>query len=329
MVGKGAMQRIGFIVFPGFEVLSLSTATVFEVSNIVAKEELYQLHVISETGGAVRTSIGAAVETEPFGDTAFDTVIVAGTLYVEQELSPKLIAYIRDAREKFRRVASICTGARVLAEAGVLDERRATTHWFYGNNLRTLFPKVKVEDDRMFINDDAVWTSAGMTGCIDLALAMIEEDHGREMALSVAQHLVVFHRRSGGQSQYSALLNLEPKSDRIQDALIYAKNNLHTPLTVEQLADAARLSPRQFSRAFRKETGQTPAKAVEKLRVEAARLMIGQGRHSIDIVARETGFGDRSRLRRAFLRVIGRPPREVRGSASEAREASAAKNRIT
>jgi len=106
------MQRIGFIVFPGFEVLSLSTATVFEVSNIVAKEELYQLHVISETGGAVRTSIGAAVETEPFGDTAFDTVIVAGTLYVEQELSPKLIAYIRDAREKFRRVASICTGAR-------------------------------------------------------------------------------------------------------------------------------------------------------------------------------------------------------------------------
>lgn len=310
------MQRIGFIVFTNFEVLSLDTATVFEVANIVAKEELYQLHVISETGGGVRTSIGAVVETEPFGETAFDTVIVAGTLYVEQQLSPKLIAYVRNAPEKCRRVASICTGARVLAEAGLLDGRRATTHWFYGKNLQALFPKVKVDDDRMFIRDESVWTSAGMTGCIDVALAMVEEDHGRDVARSVAQHLVVFHRRSGGQSQYSALLNLEPKSDRIQRALVYAKNNLHTPLSVEQLADAACLSPRQFSRAFRAETGQSPAKAVEKLRVEAARLMVEQGRHSIDVVAHETGFGDRNRMRRAFLRVIGRPPREIRGGAS-------------
>jgi transcriptional regulator GlxA family with amidase domain len=311
------MQRIGFIVFPDFEVLSLDTATVFEVANIVAKEQLYELHVLSETGGAVRTSIGAAVDTEAFDENTFDTLIVAGTLHVESQLSPTLIAYVRNAPEKCRRVASICTGARVLAEAGLLDGRRATTHWFYGNNLQAHFPKVKVEDDRMFISDRSVWTSAGMTGCIDLALAMVEEDHGRDLARSVAQLLVVFHRRSGGQSQYSALLKLEPKSDRIQRALVYAKNNLDADLSIEQLADAAHLSPRQFSRAFRSETGQSPARAVEKLRVEAARLMIEKGRHSIDVVARQTGFGDRSRMRRAFLRVIGRPPRHVRRGARE------------
>lgn len=311
------MQRIGFIVFPDFQVLSLDTATVFEVANMVADSPLYELHVLSETGGPVRTSIGASVDTEEFDETAFDTLIVAGTLHVDSKLSPALIAYVRKAPAQCRRVASICTGARVLAEAGLLDGRRATTHWFFGKNLQAHFPKIKVEDDRMFISDHAVWTSAGMTGCIDLALAMLEEDHGRDLARVVAQHLVVFHRRSGGQSQYSALLKLEPKSDRIQRALIFAKSNLEAELSVEQLADAAHLSPRQFSRAFRAETGKSPAKAVEEIRVEAARLMIARGRHSIDVVARETGFGDRSRMRRAFLRVIGRPPRNVRRGASE------------
>jgi transcriptional regulator GlxA family with amidase domain len=311
------MQSVGFIVFPGFEILSLATTTPFEVANIVAGKELYGIHIISEAGGPVQTSIGAAVESEPFGDTIYDTVIVAGTLYVKDQLSPELVNYVKNASAKYRRVASICTGARVLAEAGVLDGRRATTHWFYGNDLQTHFPNVKVEDDRMFISDDSVWTSAGMTGCIDLALAMIEDDHGRDIARSVAQHLVVFHRRSGGQSQYSALLKLEPKSDRIQNALVYAKNNLHRPLIVDHLADAACLSPRQFSRSFREETGQSPAKAVEKLRVEAARLMMEQSRHSIDVIAQETGFGHRDRLRRAFVRVLGQPPRGLRGDAAQ------------
>ncbi len=289
------MQRIGFIVFPDFEVLSLDTATVFEVANMVAQEQLYDLHVLSEAGGAVRTSIGMAVDSEAFDETAFDTVIVAGTLLFQKPLSPTLIAYVRKAPERCRRVASICTGARVLAEAGLLDGRRATTHWLYGSDLAAHFPRVKVEQDRMFISDGAIWTSAGMT----------------------AQHLVVFHRRAGSQSQYSALLELEPKSDRIQSALVYAKNNLDSPLSVDQLADAAHLSPRQFSRAFRAETGQSPAKAVERLRVEAARLMIEQGRHSIDLIARETGFGDRHRMRRAFMRATGIPPQAVRRSARE------------
>jgi transcriptional regulator GlxA family with amidase domain len=169
-----------------------------------------------------------------------------------------------------------------------------------------------VEEDRIFIIDGPVWTSAGMTAGIDLALAMIEQDLGADVARAVARKLVVYHRRAGGQSQFSALLELEPKSDRIQSALTYAKGNLDKPLRVEQLAEAAHLSPRQFSRAFRAETGQSPAKAIENLRVEAARLMMEQSRHPIDIIARQTGFADRDRMRRAFLRAFGQPPQVIR-----------------
>ncbi len=154
-----------------------------------------------------------------------------------------------------------------------------------------------------------------MTAGIDLALAMIEQDLGADVARAVARKLVVYHRRAGGQSQFSALLELEPKSDRIQSALTYAKRNLDKPLTVRQLAGAAHLSPRQFSRAFRAETWQSPAKAVEHLRVEAARLMMEQSRHPIDVIARQTGFAERDRMRRAFLRAFGQPPQVFRRNA--------------
>jgi transcriptional regulator GlxA family with amidase domain len=181
--------------------------------------------------------------------------------------------------------------------------------------LQARFPKVKVEEDRIFIVDGPVWTSAGMTAGIDLALAMVEQDLGADVARAVARQMVVYHRRAGGQSQFSALLELEPKSDRIQSALAYAKSNLDKPLTVRQLAEAAHLSPRQFSRAFRAETGQSPAKALENLRIEAARLMLEQSRHPIDVIARQTGFADRERMRRAFLRAFGEPPQVIRQSA--------------
>jgi transcriptional regulator GlxA family with amidase domain len=151
-----------------------------------------------------------------------------------------------------------------------------------------------------------------MTAGIDLTLAMVEKDHGAEVARCVARKLVVYHRRAGGQSQFSALQELEPKSDRIQKALDYAHRNLQQTLSVEELADAAGLSPRQFSRAFKAETGQSPAKAVENLRVEAARLLMERGRHSMDVIANETGFADRERMRRAFLRTLGQPPQVVR-----------------
>jgi transcriptional regulator GlxA family with amidase domain len=235
-------------------------------------------------------------------------------------LAPKpssngLIDYLRAAGARCRRVASICTGAFMLAEAGLLDGRRATTHWLFARELQRCFPKVRIEEDRIFIIDGPVWTSAGMTAGIDLALGMIEKDYGAALAHRVAQNLVVYHRRAGGQSQHSNLLAMSAKSDRIQNALTFAQKNLRTKLTIEQLAEAANLSPRQFSRAFRAETGQTPAKAVENLRVEAARLMLEQSRHSLDVIAVENGFTDRERMRGAFVRAFGQPPQTLRRAA--------------
>jgi transcriptional regulator GlxA family with amidase domain len=308
------MQRIGFVVLPGFQMMSVAALSVFEFANKEIGEPVYDVHLLSEAGGSVRSSIGISVATEPFGNTNLDTLIVGGTS-VTGSLTPRVIKFLRQALRRYRRVASTCVGAFILAEAGVLDGRRATTHWNRARELQARFPKIKVEEDRIFIVDGPVWTSAGMTAGLDLALAMVEKDLGADVARAVARKLVVYHRRAGGQSQFSALLELEPKSDRIQSALTYAKRNLATALTVVQLAGAAHLSPRQFSRAFRAETGQSPAKAVENLRVEAARLMMEQSRHPIDVIARQTGFADRDRMRRAFLRTLGQPPQAIRRNA--------------
>jgi transcriptional regulator GlxA family with amidase domain len=206
-------------------------------------------------------------------------------------------------------------GAFALADAGILDGRRATTHWASARKMQAQYPGIQMDEDKIFIIDGQVWTSAGATAGIDLALGMVEKDLGADVARSVARMLVVSHRRAGGQSQHSALLEMDAKSDRIQNALTYARQNLRAPLSVEELAKPANLSPRQFSRAFRAETGQPPAKAVENLRVEAARLMMEQSRHPIDVIARETGFADRERMRRAFLRAFGQPPQAIRRSA--------------
>jgi len=308
------MLKIGFVVAPGFQMMSLAALSVFEMANFNAGEKLYRIRVISEAGGPVASSIGTSMDTSEFSKPAFDTLLVTGVL-VPAESSSGLLRFIRRASTACRRTASICTGAFVLAEAGLLDERRATTHWQHARELQRRFPKVRVEDDRIFIIDGSVWTSAGMSAGIDLALGMVEKDLGAKMARSVAQSLVVYHRRAGGQSQHSALLEMDAKSDRIQNALAYAKRNLRAVLNVDQLAEAAHLSPRQFSRAFRTETGQSPAKAIEHLRVEAAHLMIEQSRHSIDFIAAETGFADRERMRRAFLRAFGQPPQVIRRNA--------------
>jgi transcriptional regulator GlxA family with amidase domain len=308
------MQRIGFNVLPGFQMMSVASLSVFELANSEMGEPVYDLRLLSETGGPIRSSIGFSLVTEPFNNANFDTLMVGGSA-VAGSLTPGVIKFLRRALTRSRRVASTCTGAFVLAEAGLLDGRRATTHWHRARDLQARFPMVKVEEDRIFIVDGPVWTSAGMTAGIDLALAMIEKDLGADVARAVARKLVVYHRRAGGQSQFSALLELEPKSDRIQSALAYAKRNLDKPLTVTQLAKAAHLSPRQFSRAFRTETGQSPAKAVENLRVEAARLMMERSRHPIEVIAQQTGFADRDRMRRAFLRAFGQPPQVMRRNA--------------
>jgi transcriptional regulator GlxA family with amidase domain len=314
------MQSIGFVVFPKFQVLGFAAVTAFEVANLVAKEAIYEMRLLSEQGGLVHSSAGFAVETEAFGNTdddqgmRFDTVIIGAGMQVEIP-SPGLLDFIRHSVRTSRRVAAPCIGAFTLAEAGILDGRRATTHWAFARELQSRYPRLKVEEDRIFIIDGPIWTSAGMTAGIDLALAMIEKDLGAEIARAVARNLVVYHRRAGGQSQFSALLELEPKSDRIQQVLDYAKKNLKSGLSVEELAAVAHLSPRQFSRAFRAETGQSPAKAVENLRLETARLLMEQGRLPMDVIADETGFADRERMRRAFLRSFGQPPQAIRRNA--------------
>ncbi|QPB22251.1 GlxA family transcriptional regulator [Rhizobium sp. 007] len=311
------MHKIGYVVFPGFQLLGFAAVTAFEMANLQLGEPAYQIELLSEPGGEIKSSAGFGVNTKAFDEhTAYDTVIFGAGTTIEP-VTAGLIAFARHSLRTARRLAAPCTGAFILAESGLLDGRRATTHWLFARQLRERFPAVRVEEDRIFIVDGTVWTSAGMTAGIDLALAMIEKDHGQDVARSVARKLVVYHRRAGGQSQFSALLELDPKSDRIQKSVEYAKANLRGVLSVEELADAAGLSARQFSRAFRSETGQSPAKAVENLRVEAARLMMEQGRHSMDVIAEETGFADSDRMRRAFLRTLGQPPQTIRRNARE------------
>ena len=184
------MQRVGFIVLPGFQLLSVSALSVFELANWEMGESVYDVHLLSETGGSIRSSIGISVATEPFDDRNFDTVMVGGSAVVGA-LTPGVIKFLRQALQRSRRIASTCTGAFVLAEAGLLDGRRATTHWHRARELQIRFPKLKVEEDRIFIVDGQVWTSAGMTAGIDLALAMIEKDFGADVARAVARKLVV------------------------------------------------------------------------------------------------------------------------------------------
>lgn len=304
------MHRVGFLLVGDFQIMSCAAVAAFDVANIFAGRRFYEVRTISERGGLARSSVGVAIETARLSGS-YDTLLVAGPTAIAPS-SQRVLTYLRREATKSRRVASICTGAFVLAEAGILDGRRATTHWLYTRELQDRYPNVRVVEDRIFTHDGRVWTSAGMTAGIDLALALVESDLGVDIARQVAKGLVMYLRRGGAQGQESALLSMAAQSDRIQTALSYARQNLRSELSVEELAAAAHLSVRQFSRAFRQETGQSPAKAVEALRAEVARVMLEEGSHSAEELANATGFGNRERMRRAFVRVFGRPPQELR-----------------
>jgi transcriptional regulator GlxA family with amidase domain len=304
------MHRVGFVVVGDFQIMSCAAVAAFDVANIFAGRKFYEVRAISERGGIARSSVGVAIETARLSGS-YDTLLVAGPTAIAPS-GKRVLEYLRREASKSRRVASICTGAFVLAEAGILDGHRATTHWLYTRELQARYPNVRVEEDRIYTHDGRVWTSAGMTAGIDLALALVESDLGADIARQAAKGLVVYLRRGGAQAQESVLLSMEAQSDRIQAALSYARQNLRSDLSVDELAAAAHLSVRQFSRAFRQETGQSPAKAVEALRVEVARVMLEEGSHSAEEMADATGFGNRERMRRAFVRVFGRPPQELR-----------------
>lgn len=313
-------RRIAFLVFPAFQILDLTgPLAAFELAGRDRAPSPYRLDVLSETGGLVQSSAGLGVMTQPLGRARYDTVIVAGGQGTYAAVQSKaLLAFLRAAAGRARRVTSVCSGAFLLAAAGLLEGRRATTHWQRAALLQRLYPRVLVDADRIFLRDGSVWTSAGITAGVDLALAMIEEDLGFAAARDTARQLVVYHRRPGGQSQFSALLDLDPPSDRLRRALSFAREHLHEALPVERLAEAACLSPRQFGRLFRAETGQTPAKAVERLRVEAARLRLEEGREPVEAIARAVGFSDPERMRRSFIRHFGQPPQALKRAAKAA-----------
>ncbi|MDB5983681.1 MAG: Transcriptional regulator containing an amidase domain and an AraC-type DNA-binding domain [Pseudomonas sp.] len=305
------MHSVALVVYPDFQSLSLSLGSVFECANLFLGEPAYDFHLVSQTGGAVMSSQGFSVNSTPMRAEGYDTVIVSG--YLGSDLPDgSLLELVQAASAQSRRVVSLCTGTFVLAEAGLLRGKRATTHWLHAPAFKQQYPDIQLEEDRLFVVDGQIWTGAGMSAGVDLALALVENDLGADLARRIARKLVIYQRRGSEQSQFSALLELDPKSDRVQLAMAYARENLTADLSVEALAAVARLSPRQFSRVFREETGKTPAKAIESLRLEAARVMMETSRHPVEVVAKETGFGDRERMRQAFLRAFGQPPQAMR-----------------
>jgi len=304
------MRSIAVVVFPEFHLLTLAGITAFEVANRTAGRDVYETHLLSEEGGPVRSSSGITVVSAPLSDTHFDTVLVAGSpsLPSVTGFSTELLCFLRSGEQRFRRLGSIGTGTFALAEAGLLDGRLATTHWAFARDLKARYPTVRVDSDRIFVNDGIFWTSAGMAAGIDLVLALLEDDLGASCAREIAKQMVLYHRRLGSQTQISPLLSMEIGENRVHQALAHAHSNLRARLSVADLADVASLSARQFSRVFIASTGRSPAKAVELLRVDAALAIIRQGETSLSTVAIESGFGSVERMRRAFVRATGSLP---------------------
>jgi transcriptional regulator GlxA family with amidase domain len=304
-------REIAVVLHPGFQLLDAAGPTAaFEMAERF-RPGSYALALLAPGGGAVESSSGVRLSTEPLRDGPFDTIIVSGGEVIRSMAAlQEIVAWLRATRA--RRTASVCSGAYVLAMAGRLDGRRATTHWSNTDDFARRYPKVELNADRIFVRDGDIWTSAGISAGIDLALALIEDDLGPQVARRTAQQLVVHQRRPGGQSQYSGLVELGGRTGRFAELIEWIRAHLAEPLTVERLADRAAMSPRNFARSFTAETGMTPAKAVEHLRVEAARTAIESSHTPLERIAEAAGFGDAGRMRRAFLRAIGQPPQALR-----------------
>lgn len=318
-------RAIAFVLFDQALALNLNgPAEAFSVANhLLGREGAgYDLLFLSEAGGLVRTSCGLAVETEALESIPpgrIDTLIVVGGLEAWAFTSETpLVQWIRRASKTVRRTCSICNGAFLLAAAGLLDGRRAVTHWCEVERLKAMYPQVRIELDPIHLTDGAIWTSAGMSAGIDLALALIEDDHGRRTSLSVAKELVVFLRRPGGQAQFSSALAAQtrlggmPPAARLAELPAWIMDNLNADLSVDGLASAVGMSPRSFARNFARWHGGTPAKLVRELRIDVACRHLEEGDSEIKLIADLSGFGDEERMRRAFLRRLGIPPATYR-----------------
>jgi transcriptional regulator GlxA family with amidase domain len=275
----------------------------------------YALRVVSQGGQDVTATAGLALAAGPLtrAGQPLDTLLVAGGEGAEAAAdNPVLVDWVRERATEARRVASVCTGAFLLAAAGVLDGRRAATHWMYCSKLAQRFPAVRVEPDPIFVRDGPVWTSAGVTAGIDLALALVEEDLGRAVALAVARYLVVFLKRPGGQAQFSAALALQAAEDRFGALHAWISLHLADNLSLSVLADQAGMSERSFSRHYAEATAQTPARAIERLRVEAARRLLSETRLPVKRISQRCGFGSEETMRRSFLRLLAVTPQDYR-----------------
>src|SRR5437667_786461 len=308
---------IAVLVFSDFQLLDAAgPISVFEIAHRFAGLPP-SIKVLAATPGPVRSSSGVemlARGLKPSG--AITTLLVAGGEGVDAAARCETtLKFARAVAKRGVRLASVCSGAYILAEAGLLDGRRATTHWQRTRHFLSAYPEVKLEPDRIFVRDGNIWSSAGITAGIDLALAMAAEDYGDEVAKKTARQLVLYNRRSGGQSQFSSLLELKAPTGRFGPLLTWAREHLDTPLTVEDLAERAAMSSRHFARAFIAETGTTPSKAIERLRIEVARQRVQSSSEAIERVAEITGFRDPERMRRAFIRAFGQPPQSLRRAA--------------
>jgi transcriptional regulator GlxA family with amidase domain len=314
-------RRIAFLVYPDFQLLDAAgPIAAFETAEHYTPGS-YSLRVVAARPGLVASSSGVSLPAQPFGRAdRIDTLLISGgngTRAAASCLATRrfVLACVKSAR----RVATVCSGTYVLATAGILDGKNATTHWSRSADFARRFPKVRLDSDRIFIKDGRIWSSAGVTAGIDLALALIAEDLGEHVARQVAQQLVVYYRRPGGQSQFSALLAMECADGRFAPLLDYVRGNLARSLSVTDLARYSCMSPRHFARMFLAEVGVSPAKAVERLRVETARAALESGAQSNQLIARSCGFGSAERMRRSFLRMVGSSPAKLKRQRISAR----------
>jgi transcriptional regulator GlxA family with amidase domain len=312
-------RSVEVLAFPDVQMLDVAGPTqVFTGANELAGEaetRLYTIRLVAPGAGSVSATSGLLLATAPLGAAAepLDTLVVAGGKGVMRAMEDEaLLDWLRVRAQAARRIASVCTGAFLLAAAGLLDGRRATTHWQYCERLARRFPAVTVDPDPIFVRDGEMWTSAGVTAGIDLSLAMVEEDCGRSLALAVARNLVVFLKRPGGQAQFSSALTLQSADDRFAALHAWLADHLAEDLPLSRLAVQAGMSERTFLRRYREATGLTPHRALERLRVEAARQQLAEMSLPAKRIAARCGFGSEETLRRSFLRVHGVNPQEYR-----------------
>jgi transcriptional regulator GlxA family with amidase domain len=317
-----AARAVEVLAFPAVQLLDVTGplqvfASANDIVGAAGGKQPYACRVIAkgEAGQGVTASAGLVLAAAPLPRrrAPVDTLIIAGGPGVAAAAAdPTLVDWLRERSGKARRTASVCTGAFLLAATGVLDGRRAATHWSYCAELARRFPAVRVEPDPIFVRDGSVWTSAGVTSGIDLALALVEEDLGRSVALAVARYLVVFLKRPGGQAQFSTALALQAAEDRFGALHDWITAHLADDISLPVLARKAGMSERSFSRHYAAATGLTPARAVERLRVEAARQLLSESRLPVKRICQRCGFGSEETMRRSFLRLLAVTPQDYR-----------------